>query len=431
MIKILEGWGIKLTVDSLWGALAGGVGAFVGYFAASIIVGSLFDQSLNSVGSFSRLLLGQAALMMVSGLVICAAVLVVDNHQSLRGRWDRDLLKGLPLFAGLSFLSGGLGQLIYSTVGGTRAIPWMFLGAGVGISIGLLRHDKTQVLHGAFGGAIGGIIGGLLVDVFLLVSFTDRAFALATMIGLIITGAMIGLLIRVVQDSLKKAWILGVSPGRYEGKTYPLNPNQVTVGKSELNDISLYLASELEMQNGAFIFDSGTWEWQGDAAEINGIPQTKTLLNPGDVIRLGGTQFRFEMRSTASEITTANAPQTAAPPTIQTSPPIARSVPPPSNASNHSIWILEGASGKIQLPTLPTQVRLGRSDQNQITINDPSVSSRHAIINMKSNALTVIDLNSTNGTYINGNRIPPRSATVLHENDQLILGQQAYVVRLV
>lgn len=255
---------------------------------------------------------------------------------------------------------------------------------------------------------------------------------MASLIGEVVTGAMIGLFIRVVQDSLQTAWILGVSPGRYEGKTYPLNPDRVTVGKSELNDISLYLTSELDMQNGAFVYEKGKWIWQGDAAEINSCPQTKAMLNPGDIIQLGGTQFRFETRSTASEVAPVNTAQVPPPQTIQVPPPqVIRPIPQPSTAANRSIWILMGQENKIQLPAAPAQVQLGRSNQNQICINDPSVSSQHAIMDIKVNSLGITDLNSTNGTHINGQRIPSGITTSLHENDRLLLGQQEYIVRFI
>jgi predicted ester cyclase len=46
-------------------------------------------------------------------------------------------------------------------------------------------------------------------------------------------------------------------------------------------------------------------------------------------------------------------------------------------------------------------VRLGRNSDNQIVINEPSVSRSHAQIDLKGNECWLTDLNSSNGTFVN------------------------------
>lgn len=65
-------------------------------------------------------------------------------------------------------------------------------------------------------------------------------------------------------------------------------------------------------------------------------------------------------------------------------------------------------------------IRIGRGKENEIIINNPTVSKRHAIIKIFKNAILIEDLNSTNGTYVNGKQI--NSATVT-ENDLITLGK--------
>lgn len=48
---------------------------------------------------------------------------------------------------------------------------------------------------------------------------------------------------------------------------------------------------------------------------------------------------------------------------------------------------------------------VGRVEENTFQIADPSVSSRHAEILLQGSELFVRDLNSTNGTFINGEKI--------------------------
>jgi hypothetical protein len=438
--ETLKRWGIRLTPASWWAALAGGIGAFVGLSLSSIIIGPFFDLGLHSTTSVLGAALGLAFLLMIEGAVLSSTILAVDNHQSLRGRWNRDLARGLPLFAGLAFLAGGVGQLFYSVVGLTRAIPWIMIGASVGAGIGLLRRDRTQAQRGALGGAVGGLIGGVVVDGFLLVSFTDEAFGLASEIGMVVTGAMIALFMRVVQDSLKSAWLLGVSTGPYEGKEYPLNTAHVSVGRSELNDISLYRASELAMQSGALIYENGSWSWQGEGAEINGHLQAKAALNPGDIIKLGGTRFRFQTRSAAHPLSQANVPQSL-PPLASVQPTSSQSVlQPPSWTQpgqqlhtdwSGSTWVLAAADGalSIHIPPAPARLRLGRAAQNQVVIANLGVSSNHAVIELGASGLSITDLDSTNGTHINGQRVQPGVAVPLCENDRLVLGHQQYTVQ--
>lgn len=48
---------------------------------------------------------------------------------------------------------------------------------------------------------------------------------------------------------------------------------------------------------------------------------------------------------------------------------------------------------------------IGRASDNAVTIEDPAASSRHCAILRKENRYTLRDLNSTNGTYLNGGMV--------------------------
>ncbi len=53
---------------------------------------------------------------------------------------------------------------------------------------------------------------------------------------------------------------------------------------------------------------------------------------------------------------------------------------------------------------------------------DKGVSRRHAAIRRNGDALNVVDLDSPNGTFLNGQRLPPQQPSVLHDGDELRLG---------
>jgi len=63
---------------------------------------------------------------------------------------------------------------------------------------------------------------------------------------------------------------------------------------------------------------------------------------------------------------------------------------------------------------------VGRVDDNSFQIPDPSVSSHHAEILLRGADIVVKDLNSTNGSYLNDNKI---TEIVLQPGQVLRFGQ--------
>jgi predicted component of type VI protein secretion system len=64
---------------------------------------------------------------------------------------------------------------------------------------------------------------------------------------------------------------------------------------------------------------------------------------------------------------------------------------------------------------------LGRDVNNSIVIDDPFASTEHAILTFRGRDWYVEDLGSTNGTYINGNRV--EGVAPLGFGDELQVGQ--------
>jgi hypothetical protein len=64
-------------------------------------------------------------------------------------------------------------------------------------------------------------------------------------------------------------------------------------------------------------------------------------------------------------------------------------------------------------------IDIGRSSENRIAIDDPNVSRQHAAIEEKNGRWTISDLESTNGTFVNGARIKKH---VLRNGDTITIG---------
>src|SRR6266576_906244 len=63
---------------------------------------------------------------------------------------------------------------------------------------------------------------------------------------------------------------------------------------------------------------------------------------------------------------------------------------------------------------------IGRVDDNTFQIAEPSVSSHHCEVLLRGSEVVVRDLNSTNGTYINGEKV---TESALKPGQVLRLGQ--------
>ena len=78
-------------------------------------------------------------------------------------------------------------------------------------------------------------------------------------------------------------------------------------------------------------------------------------------------------------------------------------------------------SGEEYLLYPGQQFRMGRSNENDLILQDPKISRNHALIEWIGNAFTIRDLGSVNGTFVNNERIT--SAQLLRDNDEIAVSQ--------
>jgi hypothetical protein len=88
----------------------------------------------------------------------------------------------------------------------------------------------------------------------------------------------------------------------------------------------------------------------------------------------------------------------------------------------HRLMVV-GKNSKV-LNTYPLKRQItsvGRSRQNDVCVDDAQVSAKHLIISIANKACVVNDLGSSNGTFINGQRLS--GFQVLSDGDEIMIGK--------
>lgn len=97
----------------------------------------------------------------------------------------------------------------------------------------------------------------------------------------------------------------------------------------------------------------------------------------------------------------------------------------PANDVVHIKLTLTGVNnGDYKIAPLRDRTTFGRRKTNDVIFSDISISGEHGVITVEKNKIYIMDNNSTNGTYINGERI--REKTEIHQGDVITLGQMEY-----
>jgi len=95
-------------------------------------------------------------------------------------------------------------------------------------------------------------------------------------------------------------------------------------------------------------------------------------------------------------------------------------------APRGTLVVREG-NARREVPLGSEPIAVGRDPQNDVTLDDRRVSRRHAEIRLRLGRYTLYDLQSTNGTLVNGRRI---AEIVLSDEDRITIGGAELVVRL-
>lgn len=203
-------------------------------------------------------------------------------------------------------------------------------------------------------------------------------------------------------------------------------PGETTIGAAPDNDV-VVSAAGVHAHHAAVVADSRgfTLLVRDPAARthVNARPvREKAILRLGDVVSIDAINIVLKPDSDAA---------------IEPAPPgIAAGAGDAADAGDAAETryrisppraVLRGVSGPYFGKVVPIhgRIEIGRGAECGLVLDEPEMSRRHALIEVRPGEIFLRDLGSTNGTYVNGVQV--RDA-VLHPGDQLAFDRNRFLV---
>jgi pSer/pThr/pTyr-binding forkhead associated (FHA) protein len=311
-----------------------------------------------------------------------------------------------------------------------RIIGWVLMGFLCGAGVGLASGSPSDpagtlrnIVKGAVGGWVGGFVGGVAFDII----GASASGLYSRLFGLCALGLAVGLLIGLVQELTKSAW-LNVEAGRLRGRSFNIDRAVATVGRAEENVVGLFGDSGVQPRHAVIERHGKAYVLKNLAVQqgvfVNGNRVESAQLDDGDRIRIGGYELSFHLKRGAAGPRPAVVQQYAAAPSAAPAAAHPASAAAPAALGGANACLVDNNGRRYQLrPGTPTT--LGRAVDNDIVIADASVSRHHASIVPFDGGFALRDLGSQNGTYVAGQRIAGERR--LADGDDLRLGDAPFV----
>jgi pSer/pThr/pTyr-binding forkhead associated (FHA) protein len=361
---------------------------------------------------------------------------------------------------GASFGHGIFGLLVRTVFGSTifatgslitqmpaRIVAFAGIGVCLGAAIGAASLNVRKIVQGAIGGAIGGAVAGAFFDpISMVVANATVALQGGNEVGgpgraimALLMGAAIALFIGIVDRLSRSAW-LRLSLGRNEGKEWSIDSAQTFIGRSESAQVPLFgdpnvapIHASIQKQGGQYILVDG-----GSPAGtlLNGQFIQQAPLFNGAQITIGSFVLQFLVKNQAAPVQTPEMyqgqayplqPQQPPQPTAayqQTpSAPTQAFTPQPSQPTIAYGGPMQPAPGQVAIVAIDgplmgqrfpvsSTMELGRDLPSIPMSFDTAASRRHATLAPAPNGLSVNDSGSTNGTFVNGQRVSQAFAKI-------------------
>ena len=212
-----------------------------------------------------------------------------------------------------------------------------------------------------------------------------------------------------------------------DGQAREFAVEQPVIGAGRASDNELVVDDiSVSRRHAQLTFDAGQMLVE-DLASGNGTylgsqriaPNTPTPVPPDQAVRLGDVELRF---------VPVEAPKLVRPPARESIGAQAGTMimAGPSGSAAPNVYGLlrvktpDGKSREFGLDQ-PT-ITIGRSSDNQLTLDENSVSRRHARLTVESGRLMIEDLGSANGTYIGSQRLAPQNPGLVSEDQVVRVG---------
>ena len=83
---------------------------------------------------------------------------------------------------------------------------------------------------------------------------------------------------------------------------------------------------------------------------------------------------------------------------------------------------------KLEALIAAPEVEIGKASHNQIVLTHPTVSNTHAVILSRNGGYSIVDLGSSNGTFVNGERLRDEARTLQH-GDKIQIAEALFTFR--
>lgn len=160
-----------------------------------------------------------------------------------------------------------------------------------------------------------------------------------------------------------------------------------------------------------------------NGTRLNGVRVERAELKPGDILSLGNTQIRFETAQPIEEVGLTVIDSEA-----DLELTIDREILPVTineTGVPQLVIITNEGSWDVSLEDVDA-VTIGRTEDNQVIIDRPKVSRKHAEVVRKGNLFVLRDLGSTNGTWFRDERV---DEMVLQDGDTFKIGPARVVFK--
>ena len=212
--------------------------------------------------------------------------------------------------------------------------------------------------------------------------------------------------------------MLAIVEGQETGREI-LVRGEMVVGRDPTGDVVM-ADPEVSSRHARLTSDNGTVSVEdigsSNGTFVNGQRVTgRRELAPGDRVMVGATVLEVRMREDPAEVAPA-------PAVTRVGATRERAIPTPP-----VLVFQSGPHAGNEVP-VPGPLVVGREGTADLVLDDTEISRRHAVFSPAGAGLTVEDLGSTNGTYVNGHRIT--GTVALTTGDRVEVGSSAIEVRL-